>query len=313
MTSSLSLTGLAASGKTIARRRLHQTVMYALMSLGALAVLLPALYVFGTIAVHGARQVSWGFLTQPPRSGGIAGGVAPAIVGTFGLMMGTIILALPLGVCAAIYLTEYAKPGPIVRAVRMAIVNLAGVPSIVHGLFGLGLFVLFFGKGLDNLLHHDKPVWQNATLLWGAATLAILALPIVITATEEALLTVPQSFREGSMGLGASKWQTIWRVVLPAALPGILTGAILAVGRAAGETAPILFTAAVSYTTKTGIPKPSEPVMALPYHLYYVVTQVANAPAQLQYGIALVLLVLVFAVNLSAIILRARLRRARRW
>lgn len=254
-----------------------------------------------------------GFLASAPRDGGASGGILPAILGTFALMIGTILLALPLGVFAAIYLTEYAKKGPFLRAIRMAIVNLAGVPSIVHGLFGLGLFVLFLGGNLDRLFGNARPVWQNSTLLWGSATLAILVLPVVITATEEALLTVPRSFREGSMGLGATKWQTIRRVVLPAALPGVLTGAILAVGRAAGETAPILLTAAVSWTSRGGFPGPSEPVMALPYHLYYVVTQVANAPARLQYGIALTLLILVFVVNLSAIVSRARLRASRRW
>jgi phosphate transport system permease protein len=195
----------------------------------------------------------------------------------------------------------------------MAIVNLAGVPSIVHGLFGLVLFKLFFGSILDNFYGNQTPIWQNRTLIWGAATLAILVLPIVITATEEALQAVPKSFREGSVGLGASRWQTIWRIILPAALPGILTGGILAVGRAAGETAPILFTAAVSFTTLTGVPHLYDPVLALPYHLYYVVTQVANAPLQLQYGIALTLLLLVFIVNLSAILLRGRLRQSRRW
>jgi len=227
--------------------------------------------------------------------------------------MGTIVLALPLGIFAAIYLTEYAKKGPLVRAIRMAIVNLAGVPSIVHGLFGLGLFVLFFGGLLDRVTGSPLATWRQNSLLWGSATLAVLVLPVIITATEEALLTVPRSFREGSMGLGATKWTTIWRVVLPAALPGILTGAILAIGRAAGETAPILFTAVASLITYTGFPKLSDPVMALPYHLFYVVTQVANAPLKLQYGIALVLLLLVFVVNLSAILLRARIRRQRKW
>lgn len=253
------------------------------------------------------------FLTDAPLDNGLRGGIGPAIVGTFALMIGTVLLSLPLGVFAAIYLTEYARKGPMIRLVRMAIVNLAGVPSIVHGLFGLGLFIYFFGAKLDQLLHNDRPVWQNQTLLWGASTLAVLVLPIVITATEEALLSVPRSFREGSLGLGATKWQTIRRVVLPSAVPGILTGAILAVGRAAGETAPILLTAAVSWTSRHGIPKPNEPVMALPYHLYYVVTQVANAPDGLRYGIALTLLTLVFLVNLSAILLRARLRRNKRW
>ena len=301
-----------ATGGTAARKR-HERLMFGVMTLGMLLVMVPTALIFFTIVANGYRQLSVEFLTKPPLDGGQAGGIAPAILGTFGLMMGTILLSLPLGIFAAIYLSEYARKGPIVRVVRMGIVNLAGVPSIVHGLFGLGLFVLFLGGQLDRLLRHDQPIWQNSTLLWGSATLAVLVLPVVITATEEALQSVPQSFREGSMGLGATKWQTIRKVILPAAVPGILTGAILAVGRAAGETAPILLTAALSWTSRTGFPRPSEAVMALPYHLYYVVTQVANAPLRMQYGIALTLLLLVFFVNLSAIILRARLRRARKW
>lgn len=294
-------------------RKLHQGLMYGLMTLGMLLVLIPTVGIFYTIFANGYRQITLTFLTQAPLDNGLRGGIGPAILGTFALMIGTVVLSLPLGIFAAIYLTEYARKGPVIRIIRMAIVNLAGVPSIVHGLFGLGLFVYFFGGQLDRLLKHDQPVWQNQTLLWGAATLAVLVLPIVITATEEALLSVPRSFREGSMGLGATKWQTISRVILPSAVPGILTGAILAVGRAAGETAPILLTAALSWTSNKGMPQPSEPVMALPYHLYYVVTQVANAPLRLQYGIAMTLLLLVFIVNLTAIILRARLRRARKW
>lgn len=295
------------------KRHLHEKLMFALMTAGMLLILVPTLYIFGSIVAGGWRQITPAFLTLPPQNGGASGGIGPAILGTLALMAGTIMLSLPLGVLAAIYLTEYARKGPLVRLIHLAIVNLAGVPSIVHGLFGLVLFKLFFGKLLDNFYHNQSPIWQNRTLLWGSATLAILVLPIVITATEEALQSVPKSFREGSVGLGASRWQTIWRIILPAALPGILTGGILAVGRAAGETAPILFTAAVSFTTLTGIPNLYDPVLALPYHLYYVVTQVANAPLQLQYGIALTLLLLVFIVNLSAILLRGRLRRARRW
>lgn len=299
------------------RRKVHQQLMFGLMSFGMFLVVLPTVYVFFNIFANGYRQLTAEFLTKPPLENGLAGGIGPAILGTFALTMGTVILALPLGISAAIYLTEYARKGPIVRLIHMAIINLAGVPSIVHGLFGLGLFVYFFGGQLDAVFNNQRPVWQNQTLLWGAATLAVLVLPIVITATEEALQTVPRSFREGSMGLGATKWQTIRRVVLPAAIPGILTGAILAVGRAAGETAPILLTAALSWTSNTGIPMPSEPVMALPYHLYYVVTQVSSSDPkqlmQIRYGTAMTLLLLVFLINLTAIILRARLRRARKW
>jgi phosphate transport system permease protein len=294
------------------RRRLEQRLMFGLMGLGFAAVLIPTLYVLINILVGGVGQLTPTFLTQAPLDGGKAGGIFPALLGTLGLMLGTIALSLPLGVFAAIYLTEYAKRGPIVRVIRMAIVNLAGVPSIVHGLFGLIVFKLFFGGWLDYFA--GKPgVWKQNTLLWGAATLAILVLPVIITATEEALLAVPRSFREGAMGLGATRWQAIYRVVLPAALPGILTGAILAIGRAAGETAPILLTAAVAFTTAEATLRLNEPVMALPYQLYYVVTTASGVPLQMKYGIALILLTLVFIINLGAILIRSHLRRTRRW
>ncbi len=290
--------------------------MFALMGLGALCVVVPMLFIFGSLLWGGLGKLfTPGFLTLPPADGDTAGGIGPQIAGTFALMIGTIILALPLGISAAVYLTEYASRGPVTRVIRMAIINLAGVPSIVHGLFGLGLFVYFLGAWLDYFGGFTKRhVWQGSTLLWGAATLAVLVLPVIITTTEEALKTVPRSFREGAAGLGATKWQTIWKVVLPAALPGILTGAILAIGRAAGETAPIILTAVVAAKTRYSIiPALYEPVLALPYHLYYLVTQVVGATPALQYGTALTLLLIVFAVNLVAITIRARLRKARKW
>lgn len=299
-------------------RQAYQSVMFGVMGFGALLVVVPMLYIFGTILFRGLGKVlSPGFLTLPPD--GAAGGIAPQITGTIALMLGTMVLALPLGISAAIYLTEYAGRNALTRTIRMAIVNLAGVPSIVHGLFGLGLFVYFLGAWMDRVggyasLNPPQVFWGRGTLLWGAATLAVLVLPIVITATEEALKTVPRSFREGAMGLGATKWQTIWKVVLPAALPGILTGTILAIGRAAGETAPIIFTAVVGFKTNyAAIPPLYEPVVALPYHLFYVVTELVQATPALQYGTALTLLLIVFGVNLVAIVLRTRLRRARKW
>jgi phosphate transport system permease protein len=209
------------------KRHLHEKLMFGLMTLGMLLVLVPTVYIFGSIVAGGWRQITPTFLTMPPQNGGASGGIGPAILGTLALMAGTILLSLPLGVFAAIYLTEYARKGPMVRLIHLAIVNLAGVPSIVHGLFGLVLFKLFFGKLLDNFYGNQTPIWQNRTLIWGSATLAILVLPIVITATEEALQSVPKSFREGSVGLGASRWQTIWRIILPAALPGISPGVSL--------------------------------------------------------------------------------------
>ncbi|GAB4457261.1 MAG: phosphate ABC transporter permease PstA [Armatimonadaceae bacterium] len=295
------------------KRRLQQKVMFGVMAAGMLAVIIPTAYIFLQIILGGFGQMTWEFLTQRPADGGAAGGIGPAILGTFGLMLFTVLLALPLGVLAAIYLTEYARRGPIVRAIRMAIVNLAGVPSIVHGLFGLIVFKIFLGGWLDYFAGNTQGVWRNKTLLWGAATLAILVLPVIITATEEALRSVPRSFREGSMGLGATRLQTIYKIVLPAALPGIMTGAILAVGRAAGETAPILLTAAVAFTTTDAMLNLSQPVLALPYQLYYVVTTAKGVSLEMKYGIALTLLILVFVVNLAAILIRSHLRRTRRW
>jgi phosphate transport system permease protein len=228
-------------------------------------------------------------------------------------MVGTILFALPLGVLGAIYLVEYGGQSRITRLIRTAIVNLAGVPSIVHGLFGLGFFVLFVGRGIDNFaLHSNRPVWGQPCLLWGACTLAVVILPIVVTATEEALLAVPQSFRDGSEALGATKWNTIRRVVLHAALPGILTGAVLGIGRAAGETAPVMITCAASF--KRDLPQGmNDQAMLLPYHLYFVVTEVPNASTNLEAAIELVLIVLVGAFSLVGIVIRTRVRRDRKW
>jgi phosphate transport system permease protein len=226
------------------------------------------------------------------------GGIFPCIVGTFYLVVGTILFALPLGVIGAIHLTEYAPQNWLTRLIRLCIVNLAGVPSVVYGLFGLGMFVLFLHCG--------------TSILSGSLTLAILILPLVITATEEALRGVPQSFREASLSLGATRWQTVRLIVLPNAIPGILTGAILGLGRAAGETAPILFTVAAYYLPH--LPQSIfDQAMVLPYHLFTMATQVPDADPKLQWGTALVLLLLVLLMNLAAIVIRARLRRRRLW
>ncbi|HEY3284458.1 MAG TPA: phosphate ABC transporter permease PstA, partial [Armatimonadota bacterium] len=246
--------------------------------------------------------VNWGFLTQMPENGMVDGGIYPALLGTAELVLGTVLVAVPLGVMAALYLSEYARPSWITRLIRLAILNLAGVPSIVYGLFGLGLFVIFLKLG--------------TSLAAGSLTLGVLVLPIIITASEEALLGVPRSFREGSLALGATQWQTLARVVLPQATPGILTGTILGVGRAAGETAPILFTAAAFYLP--ALPRNLKealtgPVMALPYHIYGVATQLPDAPERIQWGTASVLLLLVLGMSSLAVLLRARIRAGRAW
>jgi phosphate transport system permease protein len=252
------------------------------------------------IVWHGLPAMSWEFLTSPPRHSGAAGGIFPAIVGTLWLVVGTIIVALPLGMATAVYLSEYARRGRFTRMIYLAIVTLAGVPSIVFGLFGLGLFVLFLGFGVS--------------ILSGALTLACMILPIIIVASEESLRAVPRSLREGSLALGATKWQTIRKNVLPYAVPGMLTGSILGIGRAAGETAPILFTVAAFYLPH--LPRSVfDEAMALPYHLYVLATQHPDAAAvrPLQYGTALVLLVLVLGLDFGAILLRSRFRKRTRW
>ena len=275
-----------------------QRLAFGLLSLSTIFVVLPVLAVAYLLLARGLPAINWAFLTQPPTNMMREGGILPAIVGTVYLVIGTTIFALPLGVLAAVYLSEYAKPGTFTRLIRLSIVNLAGVPSVVYGRFGLGLFVM--------LLHF------GASLLSGSLTLAILTLPVVITASEEALSAVPQSFRDASMALGATKWQTTVRVVLPNAVSGIITGMILGIGRAAGETAPILFTVAAFYLRD--LPHSIyDQAMALPYHLYVLSTQVPNAPPKVQWGTALVLLALVLGMNLIAAGIRTRYRRARKW
>lgn len=247
------------------------------------------------VTVRGLKVISWGFLTQVPKDAMTAGGVAPAIVGTLYLTLGAILFALPLGVASAVYLCEYSPKSYIVNLIRISINNLAGVPSVVFGLFGLAVFVKFFGFGVS--------------ILSGSLALGILALPVIISAAQEALIAVPQSLREASLALGATRWQTIKKVVLPTALPGILTGVILSIGRVAGETAPILFTAAAFYLR--GYPKSvfSE-VMALPYHIYALMTEGAHPDKQtaIAYGCGLILLFLVLSVSFIAIIIRHKQR-----
>lgn len=247
------------------------------------------------IAVRGAGVLSWEFLTQPPRSAMTEGGIAPAIVGTFYLVLGAVLFALPLGLACAIYLCEYSPRGAVVNIIRMSINNLAGVPSVVFGLFGLAVFVKAMGFGVS--------------ILAGCLTLGILSLPAMISAAQEALIAVPQSYREASLSLGASHWETIRKIVLPTALPGIMTGVILSIGRIAGETAPILFTAATFYMR--GYPSSvfSE-VMALPYHIYGLMTEGTHPESQtaIAYGCAIILLVLVLAVSAIAIMMRQRQR-----
>jgi phosphate transport system permease protein len=280
------------------RRYLVQSVGFVALSLAALVVVVPILFVVGTIVVRGAGAISWEFLTAMPRDGMKAGGILPAIVGTVLLVLGTALAAIPVGVGGAIYLAEYARDTTLTRAIRLAIVNLAGIPSVVYGLFGLGLFVLFLQFG--------------TSILAGSLTLAIMTLPVIISTAEEALRAVPTEFRTVSASLGGSRWQGIRNIVLPQALPGIITGIILGLLRAAGETAPILFTVSAFYLPR--LPhSPFDRTMALPYHLYVISTQVPGMPLDIQYGVALVLLALVLSMNVLATIIRRHFRRRRQW
>ena len=275
-----------------------QKIAFALLTAAAVAVVVPIVLVILYIIVQGIGAINWEFLTAMPRSGMREGGILPAIVGTVVLTFGTAIVSIPLAIGAAIYLAEYARDTWLTRLIRLAIINLAGIPSVVYGLFGLGLFVLFLHLG--------------TSLIAGSLTLGLMTLPVVISTAEEAILTVPQSFRVVSISLGGTRWQTIRHQVLPQALPGILTGIILGLERAAGETAPILFTVAAFYLPR--LPhSPFDQTMALPYHLYVISTQVPGMPVDVQYGTALVLMVLVLSMNVVATLLRSRFRGRRQW
>lgn len=280
------------------RRGRRERCMFVLLRVAAginvLALVGVCLYLFW----NGKGAITWTFLTEAPRKMMTAGGIWPCIVGTVILAFGSMLIAFPLGVASAVYLHEYGGKSSLARYIRLAISNLAGVPSIVFGLFGLAFFVTFMGMGVS--------------ILAGVLTLAVLTLPVIINTAEEALRTVPDAWREASLALGATKSQTIARVVLPAATPGMLTGAILGLARAAGETAAIMFTAAVFSTPR--LPgSPFDAVMALPYHIYVLATAGTQIEKTrpLQFGTALALIVLVLGMNLAAIVLRDRMRRAR--
>ena len=259
---------------------------------------LPIIGLVVFIILKGAPAISWEFLTSAPSNGMKEGGILPAIVGTLYLTLGTALFSIPIGVAAGIYISEYAKDNVATRLIRIAIINLAGIPSVVYGLFGLGLFVLFLKFG--------------TSILSASLTLSIMTLPVIISTTEEALRSVPNSFRVVSTSLGATQWQTIRKVILPQALPGIVTGIILGLERAAGETAPILFTGATFFLPM--LPQsPLDATMALPYHIFVISTQVPGMPVSIQYGTVLVLLVFVLGMNIIATIIRNRARAKRPW
>jgi phosphate transport system permease protein len=285
--------------KFMARNRhIVQRLGFSLITVIAIITVLPIVGTIIYILFKGGSAISVEFLTGFPHDGMRAGGILPAIIGTLYLTIGTAVFSVPLGIAAAVYLSEYAKENRWTRIIRLAIINLAGIPSVVYGLFGLGLFVLFLKFG--------------TSILAASLTLSIMTLPVIISTAEESLRSVPQSFRTVSISLGATRWQTIRKIILKEALPGILTGVILGLERAAGETAPILFTGAAFFLPR--LPgSPFDATMALPYHLFVISTQVPEMPIQIQYGTALVLLVFVLTMNIIATVIRSRARARRQW
>ena len=275
-------------------QRLAQAVFF----LMTVALVIPVLVIVGTMVVKGGPAISWEFLFTPPRDNMTAGGILPALVGTIWLVVVALLASVPVGVAAALYLSEYAPDNLLTRTINLAIINLAGVPSIVHALFGVGAFVYFFNIG--------------ASILAAGLTLAIMTLPVVIVATRESLQAVPQAFREACWNMGATRWQTIRKVVLPNAVSGILTGVILEVSRTAGETAPIMYTGAAAFLAF----RPEsvfDQTMAMSYHLYYIATQATDVPEELTFGVALVLIAIVLLMNAVSIGFRAYLRGLKKW
>ncbi|OGB89825.1 phosphate ABC transporter, permease protein PstA [candidate division WOR-1 bacterium RIFCSPHIGHO2_01_FULL_53_15] len=275
-----------------------QRIAFACLQAATILIVIPVALIVLLVLFRGLPGLSLEFIFSMPREGMRAGGIFPAIVGTTYLVLGAAVFSIPLGILAAIYLNEYAPKSRLTRLIELAIINLAGVPSIVYGLFGLGLFVIFLNFG--------------SSILAGSLTLAIEGLPVIITATREALGAVPRSFREVSYSLGASRWQTVRHVVLPNAVPGIMTGTILELSRAAGETAPILFTVAAFYLPR--LPQSVyDQAMALPYHIYVLSTQVPGVSVKIQYGTVLVLVGMIFILNVIAAYIRARFRKRKTW
>lgn len=281
-------------------RRSHRTqsLARAVFFLMTVALVVPVLIIVGTLVIRGGPAISWEFLFTPPRDFMTAGGILPALVGTVWLVVVALLASVPVGVAAALYLSEYAPDNLLTRTINLAIINLAGVPSIVHALFGVGAFVLFFGIG--------------ASILAASLTLAVMTLPVVIVATRESLQAVPQAFREACWNMGATRWQTIRKVVLPNSVSGILTGVILEVSRTAGETAPIMFTGAAAFVAF--LPESVfDQTMAMSYHLYYIATQATDVPEHTIFGVALVLIAIVLLMNAVSIGFRIYLRGLKKW
>jgi phosphate transport system permease protein len=291
------------AGPAVARKHRHERIASVVLGAVTLCIVLPLFAILAYLVVKGWPSLSIGFLLEPPRDMQTKGGIWPALIGTIYLVGVSLAIAAPVGVLAAVYLNEYARDTWLTRLIHVAVINLAGVPSIVHALFGLGAFVLAAGLG--------------QSILAASLTLAVMTLPVIIASTREALAAVPRSFREACWNVGATRWQTIRVVVLPNAISGILTGVILQVSRAAGETAPILFTGAVMYkAVDRGDLFPyrlTESAMALATHLYNLATQINGAPDSLQFATATVLVAAVLLINSTAVVLRAILRNRKKW
>jgi phosphate transport system permease protein len=295
----------------LVRNRLGDGALALSSGAAILIVLLILGVILGDVITHGSARLSLGFFFSAPTQGMTEGGIFPALFGTVAMVMLMTVAVVPVGVATAVYMHEYARANSwLTRWVRVAVNNLAGVPSIVFGLFGLGFFVQFVGTGMDRAFHGGERVWGQPALVWAAFTMAVLTLPVVIVATEEALRAVPRDLREASLALGATKFQTVLKVVLPQAVPGILTGTILAISRGAGEVAPILFTG-VAYFLPTLPRSLHEQFMHLGNHIYVLSTQSPDVDATkpLLYSTVLVLLILTFILNISAVVVRARMRR----
>ncbi len=291
-------TARAVLGARVNRARFAEGAAKLVTGLAALTVVIVALAILGIIAYRGAGAVDWEFLSQAPRMGMREGGILPVIMGTVYVTLGTAFFALPIGIMSGVYLSEYAPGGTTTRVIRLAITNMAGIPSIVYGLFGLAVFVLLAGLG--------------GSLLAASLTLAAMTLPVIITATEEALRQIPVDIRHASLALGATKWRTTARVVLPAAAPGVITGSILGLARAAGETAPILFTGAAYFLPH--LPEsPLSEFMALPYHIFILATSVTDSPTGIMWGTAFVLVTGVTVSSVIAAVWRSLRRRRSTW
>ncbi len=282
-----------------------------LTGVACLLILAMVAFILGDILIHGWPHLSWEFVSTAPSSDLSGGGIFPAIFGTVALVLIMTVAVVPLGVAAAVYLQEYARQDSrLVALVRLALQNLAGVPAIVFGLFGAGIFVRFSGGTIDALFFGGKSTFGKPCILWAALTLAVLTLPTVVVATEEALRAVPRNFREAAYALGATRWQVVWHIVLPQSIGGVLTGGILAVSRGAGEVAPILFTGAAYYLKHLPL-KLNDQFMELGYHVYVLTTQSPDVEATkpILYSTVLVLLAVTFALNFVAVLIRSRIRR----